>query len=41
MVQSRQLRKSHDDAHYCAALFRYEREQSISCATRQQYIHLS
>ena len=29
MVQSRQLRKSHDDAHYCAALFRYEREQAI------------
>ena len=29
MVQSRQLRKSHDDAHYCAALFRYERQQAI------------
>ena len=29
MVQSRQLRKSHDNAHYCAALFRYEREQAI------------
>ena len=29
MVQSRQLRKTHDDAHYCAAIFRYEREMAV------------
>ena len=29
MVQSRQLRKTHDDAHYCSAIFRYEREMAV------------
>lgn len=26
MVQKRQLRKSHPDAHFCAALFKYMRD---------------
>ena len=30
MVQSRQLRKSHEDAHYAAALFRYERQMAVT-----------
>ena len=29
IVQRRQLRKFHPDAHLCAALFRYEREYAI------------
>ena len=29
MVQARQLRKWYEDAHYCAALFRYLKEFSI------------
>lgn len=29
IVQRRQLRKFHPDAHFCAALFRYEREYAI------------
>jgi hypothetical protein len=29
MVQKRLLRKSHPDEHYCAALFRYEREFAV------------
>lgn len=29
MVQARQFHKSHIDAHYAAAIFRYEREMSI------------
>lgn len=29
MVQARQFRKSHIDAHYAAAIFQYEREMSI------------
>lgn len=29
MVQARQLRKWHEDAHYCAALFRYLKECSV------------
>ena len=29
MVQTRQLRKEHEDSHYCAALFRYLREFCI------------
>ena len=29
MVQARQLRKTHEDSHYCAALFRYLKEFSI------------
>ena len=28
-IQPRQLRKWHEDAHYCAALFRYLKEFSI------------
>ncbi len=29
MVQSRQLRKSHEDAHYASAVFRYQREMAL------------
>ena len=29
MVQARQFRKEHEDSHYAAALFRYERELSV------------
>ena len=29
MVQARQFRKNHPDAHHAAALFRYQREHSI------------
>jgi hypothetical protein len=28
-VQSRQLRKSHSDARYCAVLFRYLKEMAV------------
>ena len=31
MVQKRQLRKSHEDDHYAAAVFRYLREYAIHC----------
>ena len=31
MVQKRQFRKTHDDDHYAAAVFRYLREYSIQC----------
>lgn len=29
MVQARQFRKSHEDAHYAAAVFRYQRELAV------------
>ena len=29
MVEARQLRKTHEDSHYCAALFRYARKFAI------------
>ena len=29
MIQARQLRHDHADAHYAAAIFRYQRERSI------------
>ena len=29
MVQTRQFRKSHPDAHYAASLFRYQRELAV------------
>ena len=29
MIQARQFRKSHDDAHYAAAVFRYQREMAV------------
>ena len=29
MIQARQFRKSHEDSHYAAALFRYMREMSV------------
>ena len=37
MVQARQLRHAHDDAHYCSTLFRYLRELSIKF---RKYCHL-
>ena len=29
MVQARQFRKSHPDAHYAAPIFRYQRELAV------------
>ena len=29
MVQARQFRKEHEDAHYAAAIFRYMREMAV------------
>ncbi len=29
MIQARQFRKSHEDAHYAAAVFRYQRELAV------------
>ena len=29
MVQARQFRKAHEDSHYAAAIFRYQREQAV------------
>ncbi len=29
MVQARQFRKSHEDTHYAAAVFRYQRELAV------------
>ena len=33
LVKKRQLRKSHEDAHYASALFRYEKEMAIKVRT--------
>lgn len=40
MVQARQLRKWHEDAHYCAALFRYLKEFSIKYRSYCQLIFM-
>ncbi len=40
MVQARQLRKWHEDAHYCAALFRYLKEFSIKFRSYCQLIFM-
>ena len=29
MVQTRQLRKTHEDSHYAATIFRYQREMAV------------
>ena len=40
MVQARQLRKWHEDAHYCAALFRYLKGFSIKFKSYSQLIFM-
>ena len=40
MVQTRQLRKSHEDSHYVAALFRYQREMAIKFREYSAFICL-
>ena len=40
MVQTRQLRKSHEDSHYVAALFRYQREMTIKFREYSAFICL-
>ncbi|XP_019855518.1 PREDICTED: uncharacterized protein LOC109584280 [Amphimedon queenslandica] len=38
MIQRRQFRKSHIDAHYCSALFRYMREYAITLRDIAQFV---
>lgn len=38
MVQSRQLRKSHEDAHYASAIFRYQREMAVKFRNHSVFI---
>ena len=40
MVQTRQLRKSHEDSHYAAALFRYQRELAVKFRQHSTFICL-
>ena len=40
MVQKRQLRKDHDDAHYASALFRYEKEMAIKFRSHATLVSL-
>ena len=40
MVQARQFRKSHIDAHYAAAIFRYEREMSLLFRDKSVFVSL-
>ena len=40
MVQTKQLRKSHEDSHYVAALFRYQREMKIKFREYSAFICL-
>ncbi len=38
MVKKRLVRKSHPDEHYCAALFRYQRELAVKYRERTHFI---
>ena len=40
MVQKRQLRKDHNDAHYASALFRYEKEMAIKFRSHATMVSL-
>ena len=40
MVQSRQLRKSHEDAHYASAIFRYQREMAVELRNHSVFVCL-
>ena len=40
MVQSRQLRKSHEDAHYASAIFRYQREMAVKLKNHSIFVCL-
>lgn len=38
MIQQRQFRKEHEDSHYAAAIFRYEREYSIKVCNHCNFV---
>ena len=40
MVQTRQLRKSHPDSHYAAAIFRYQREMAVRLKAHSSFVSL-
>ncbi len=40
VIQKRQFRKSHPDQHYCAALFRYQRELAVKCQDVSTFVCL-
>lgn len=40
MVQTRQFRKTHPDAHYAAALFRYQREFAVQFKDHSVFVSL-
>ena len=41
MVQKRQLRKYHEDAHYASALFRYQKEMAIKYRSHATFVSLN
>ena len=38
MVQARQFRKAHEDSHYAAAIFRYQREQAVMFREESMFV---
>lgn len=40
MVQTRQLRKSHPDSHYAAAIFQYQREMAVRLKPHSIFVSL-
>lgn len=40
MVQKRQMRKYHEDAHYASALFRYQKEMAIKYRSHSTFVSL-
>lgn len=40
MIQARQFRKSHEDTHYAAAVFRYHREMAVNFREFSNYVCL-
>ena len=40
LVQKRQLRKDHEDAHYASALFRYEKEMAIKFRSHTAFVSM-
>ena len=38
MVQARQFRKDHEDAHYAAAIFHYQRELAVKFGQQSVFI---
>lgn len=37
LIQKRQFRRSHPDAHYCAAIFRYMRDYAVQFRSLHMY----